>query len=488
MIESIDIILMTGGLTTGIISTLLLMRTRMKRIREQAQADSEAARQTAAGLLSAKEEQIEQVRAELKVAVSKIEKLNEQLRCEISNRAAAEGRNCRIPEIEAALQAANGAREQLLADNTGLQTRLAELETRILEERKHAEEKLALLNDAGERLKLEFRNLADRIFEDKSQKFTDQNRASLDSVLTPVRDQLREFKKKIEDVYDKESKERVSLFHEIVHLKALNQKISEDAVNLTNALKGQSKTQGAWGELILERILEESGLHKGREYEPQATFADEAGGRFRPDVIVHLPEGRDVIIDSKVSLTAYERYCAATTEVKRQQRLREHLISVRTHIKGLSEKRYEELTGVRSLDFVLMFLPVEGAFWIVMENDPSLFNDAFAKNIMLVGPSTLLATLRIIQNIWRHEDQHRNALLIAKKAGDLYDKFAGFVDSLEDIGQKIGKAREAYDRAHSQLASGKGNLIRRAEELKTLGVVSKKSLPASLAGQAEAGE
>jgi DNA recombination protein RmuC len=288
----------------------------------------------------------------------------------------------------------------------------------------------------------------------------------------------------VEDVYDKESKDRVSLLNEIIHLKTLNERISEDAVNLTNALKGQSKTRGSWGEMILERVLEESGLQKGREYEVQTMYASEEGQRRHPDVIVHLPEGKDIVIDSKVSLTAYEKYCTAGTEETRDKRLKEHIISIRTHIKSLSEKRYEDLEGIRTLDFVLMFLPIEGAFWTAIESEQGLFNEAFDKNIMLVSPSTLLATLRIINNIWRYEDQNKNALIIAKKAGDLYDKFVGFIEALDDVGQKIDKARESYQTARNRLTDGRGNLIKRSEELRQLGVKAQKELPAELVVQA----
>jgi DNA recombination protein RmuC len=326
--------------------------------------------------------------------------------------------------------------------------------------------------------------VANKIFEDKSQKFTEQNRENIEGVLKPMREQLLDFKKKVEDVYDKESKDRVSLLNEIIHLKSLNERISEDAVNLTNALKGQSKTRGSWGEMILERVLEESGLQKGREYEVQTMYASEEGQRRHPDVIVHLPEGKDIVIDSKVSLTAYEKYCTAGTEEIRDKRLREHIISIRTHIKSLSDKRYEELEGIRTLDFVLMFLPIEGAFWTAIESEQGLFNEAFDKNIMLVSPSTLLATLRIINNIWRYEDQNKNALIIAKKAGDLYDKFVGFVQALDEVGQKIDRARESYQTARNRLTDGRGNLIKRSEELRQLGVKAQKELPAELVIQA----
>jgi DNA recombination protein RmuC len=478
MTGSLEALYATLGLLIGMLAAWLLLRDRSRQTILQAQ-------KTADELLAAGEQRFSELKGELKTVTAETDTLHERLRTETEKRAAAEEKNVRIAALEEALQQRTAALAASEADNTVLKTKLAELETRLSEERKNAAEKISLLTEAKEQLKLEFQNIANKIFEDKSKKFTDENKRNLDVVLSPVREQLSEFKKRIEDVYDKESKERISLFNEIVHLKSLNQKISDDAVNLTNALKGQSKTQGAWGEVILERILEESGLHKGREYETQASFATESGRQLRPDVVVHLPEGKDVVVDSKVSLTAYERYCKADTPEKRAKRLKEHILSIRNHIKGLSDKKYEDLQGLRTLDFVLMFLPIEGAFWTAIEQDTSLFNDAFAKNIMLVGPSSLLATLRIIQNIWRYEDQNRNALTIAKKAGDLYDKFVGFVESLEDIGHKIGKAQESYDKARNKLAAGRGNLIRRTEELKSLGIKAKKTLPESLTGQAE---
>ncbi|KPJ99488.1 MAG: hypothetical protein AMJ60_04895 [Desulfobacterales bacterium SG8_35] len=427
--------------------------------------------------LAGKNRQMAELKGEIKSLEEDAAVLREKLAAEAERRAVAEEKSSRVPGLEEGLEKAK-------QENTVLQTKLSELETRLEDERRNAEEKLALLQEAREQLKMEFQNVANKIFEDKSQKFTEQNRENIEGVLKPMREQLLDFKKKVEDVYDKESKDRVSLLNEIIHLKTLNERISEDALNLTNALKGQSKTRGSWGEMILERVLEESGLQKGREYEVQTMFASEEGQRRHPDVIVHLPEGKDIVIDSKVSLTAYEKYCTAETEEKRDKRLKEHIISIRTHIKTLSEKRYEELEGIRTLDFVLMFLPIEGAFWTAIESEQGLFNEAFDKNIMLVSPSTLLATLRIINNIWRYEDQNKNALIIAKKAGDLHDKFVGFVEALDDIGQKIDKARESYHTARNRLADGKGNLVRRSVELRQLGVKAQKELPEGLVIQA----
>ena len=479
-------LIMSGlaGLLAGGLATAFFMRAGLQRCRAAHAAEV----RTGGLLLEERQRQTRELLGRLEQMTGELETLRERVRLETEKRATAEEKCSRIPALEEIVRRRREELAGLGAGHTALTARVAELETRLLDERQNSREKLALLNETKEQLKQEFHNVANRIFEDKSEKFTEKNRSNLDTLLSPLREQLQSFKKRIEEVYDNESRDRVSLLAEIGHLKQLNQQIGEEAVNLTHALKGQAKVQGGWGEVILERILEESGLHKGREYEAQGGYDNAAGGRRHPDVIVHLPEGRDVVVDSKVSLTAYEKYCSAATDETREKRLREHLLSLRGHIRNLGAKRYENLEGLRSLDFVLLFLPIEGAFWIAIEREPALFNEAFEKNIMLVGPSTLLATLRIIQNIWRHEDRNRNAQLIAKKAGDLFDKFAGFVHSLEDVGDKLDKARGAYETAHRQLTSGKGNLIRRTEELKQLGVKSKKDLPRLLLDEVSADE
>lgn len=357
---------------------------------------------------------------------------------------------------------------------------IARLETQLSEERKQSVEKLAVLSDAKVQLTTEFQNLANNILEEKSKKFTDQNKLNLEQVLNPLREQLGDFRRKVEDVYEKESKDRMSLFHEINSLKSLNQQISSDAINLTNALKGQSKTQGAWGEVILERVLEESGLHKGREYDTQGSFTTDEGKRLRPDVIVHLPEGKDIVIDSKVSLTGYERYCSSDDEIERQLALREHVASLRNHIKGLSVKNYADLPGINSLDFVLLFVPIEAAFITALENDQSLFREAFDKNIIVVSPTTLLATLRTVHNIWRYEYQNKNALEIAEKAGGLYDQFVRFGESLLDVEDKLSKAQVSFQTAKSRLMDGRGNLVTRTQQLQKLGAKAKKKMPEAL--------
>jgi DNA recombination protein RmuC len=299
-------------------------------------------------------------------------------------------------------------------------------------------------------------------------------------LLGPLGDKIRDFQKKVEDVYDKESKQRFSLENEIKTLRDLNTRIGQDAINLTNALKGQSKTQGAWGEVILERVLEMSGLVKGREYEIQVTLTSEEGKRSCPDVIVYLPEKRHLVIDSKVNLLAYERYCTLADGPERDAELKRNIAAFRKHIGELDQKRYQDHYKLNSLDFVLMFVPIEGAFMVAVQDDANLFNQAFEKNLVIVSPSTLLATMRTISNLWRQEYQSRNAIKIAKQAGRLYDKFAGFINDLQDIGSKLQAAQAAYDAAHNKLTSGRGNIVSRIENLRLLGARAKKALPSDL--------
>ena len=266
----------------------------------------------------------------------------------------------------------------------------------------------------------------------------------------------------------------------MLRLKSLNERLSQDAINLTQALKGENKTQGNWGEIVLERILEESGLREGHEYEIQNTLSDEDGRKFRPDVIVHLPQNKDIIIDSKVSLVAYDAFIRAENEEERASALKQHLLSIHTHIKGLSSKRYEQLNGVRTLDFVLLFMPIEGAFLLALEQDNTFFKMAYEQNIVVVSPSTLLVTLRTIEHIWRSEYQDQNAKAIAGAAEALYEKLVAFVEDMEKIGEHIGRTQKSFDGAMNKLATGKGNLIRRAESMRKLGLKPKKALPSSL--------
>jgi DNA recombination protein RmuC len=367
-------------------------------------------------------------------------------------------------------------RDGLLAENIAFRETISRLRTAIAAERKHADEKLGVLNDAREALTTQFRNIANDIFEQKQQVFKRESTDQLGAILGPLKDKIRDFEGRVEA----ESKERFSLIREVKSLQELNNRISRDAINLTNALKGQSQTRGAWGEVILERVLERSGLSRGSEYEVQVTMANEDGRRRQPDVIVHLPEDKDIVIDAKVSLVAYERFCSAEDDDDRTRAGKEHVRSVRRHIKQLSQKDYQNITAVRSLDFVLMFIPVEAAFATAVQLDGGLFSDAFEQNIVVVAPSTLLATLRTIQNVWRYEHQNQNAQEIAERAGALYDKFVSFVADLEEVGSRVGAVQKAYDKAHNKLVSGRGSLITRAEQMRELGARSSKMLPRNL--------
>ncbi len=390
------------------------------------------------------------------------------------------GREEQLRRQQDELQANTMKMDGLIQDKMGLERDNAKLATELKEALRRSEEHLQMLNDTKRELQIQFENLANQIFEEKTRSFADQSKANLDTILTPFKEKIAEFEKKVTEVYTTEGKERHSLIKEVQRLQELNLKIGVDAENLTKALKGDTKTQGTWGEIILERILEESGLRKGIEYDSQGGFRDPEGRLLKPDVVVHLPEEKDIVIDSKVSLVAYEKYVRAENDELRDRAVKEHLASINAHLKGLESKRYDELPGVKSLDFVLMFVPIESAFMLAIEKDGEIFRKAFDKSIMIVSPSTLLVTLRTIQNIWRYEHQNMNALEIAERAGALYDKFVGFVADLEKIGDQIENTRKAYDGAHNKLASGKGNLVARAQSLIALGVKSRKQLPASV--------
>lgn len=389
-----------------------------------------------------------------------------------------------IQALKEQLQTNNIKFEQLAREKAAADNENSRLNEQLKSEQAKLEENMAVLNEAKDTLKVEFQNIANQIFDDKSKRFADQSKTNLDAILVPFKDQIRAFEQKVSDTYEKEGRERFSLMKEVQRLQDLNQQISEDAENLTKALKGDTQTQGAWGEMILERILEESGLRKGIEYDAQGGFRDAEGKLLKPDVVIHLPEEKDIVVDSKMTLVAYERYVQATDEDERERAVKAHLVSINSHLKDLGSKKYDDLPGLRSLDFVLMFIPIESAFMLAIERDSEIFRKAFDQGIVIVSPSTLLVTLRTIQSIWRYEYQNRNALEIAQKAGDLYDKFVGFVEDLEKIGDHLDKTQKVYDGAHNKLSSGKGNLVNRAHGLIELGVKSKKQLPKVLVEEA----
>ena len=344
----------------------------------------------------------------------------------------------------------------------------------------HLEEKLQdqkqSLEENQKKLKTEFENLATTILEKNTEKFAKQNQMNLDGILKPFNEKLKDFKEEVGKSYVNESKERASLKGEISKLFELNQTMAKEAKNLTTALKGDVKTQGNWGELILQKILERSGLQKNVEFKTQAAYQTEDGKRQHPDVVIYLPEEKNMIIDAKVSLTAYERYFSTEDESDRESQLTEHIQSIRQHVKQLSNKNYQNLYQVNSPDFVLMFMPIEPAFGLAVQHDPKLFYEAFDQNVVIVSPSTLLVTLQIIANIWKQEKQNKNAIEIARQGGDLYDKFVSFVKDLEKLGSQLKTVSVTYDASMNKLTEGRGNLINRAEKIKELGAKASKSI------------
>ncbi len=343
-------------------------------------------------------------------------------------------------------------------------------------EKQALEDKLSHLNISETRLNLQFENLANKIFESKTQNLQQLNQQQLSSVLSPFKQQLEGFRKQVQESYTVEQAERSAFKHQLESLKALNLQMSQDAINLTKALKGDNKLQGNWGEMILERVLQESGLREGHEYETQQALKNDKGHRFKPDVIVHLPEQKDVVIDAKMSLVAYERYFNSDDELTKANAIKEHCSSIRAHIKGLSQKDYQLLHGLTSLDYVLMFIPLEPAFLLALEHEPNLINFALENNIMLVSPTNLLVALRTISNIWRYEYQNQNAQKIAKQAGKIYDKLCGYVEDMEKVGRALDSLDKSYHSAMNKLTTGKGNLIRQAHQMQQLGVSTTKQL------------
>ncbi len=380
----------------------------------------------------------------------------------------------------AELQQDRGALQMAQEHASQLQTQLAAQATQLEAERRAAHDKLALLTEAREALTHQFKSLASDILEEKSRRFAEQNQQSLGQLLDPLRTRLADFQGRVEQFYDAEGKQRSALAQQVHQLLQLNQTLSEDARNLTQALKGSTKAQGNWGELILERVLESAGLRKGFEYDVQENHLRADGSRAQPDVVIHLPEDRHLVIDAKASLLAYEEWAHADDEAVRAGAQRRHLDSVRQHIKGLAERNYQQLYALQSLDFVLMFVPIEPAFMLAVTADNQLYSDAWNRNVLLVSPSTLLFVLRTVAHLWRQEAQTRNAQEIAQRGADLYDHLTAFVEELEKVGKSLGQAQDAYHKAFNKLSKNRGNVIRRAEMLKELGIKPAKALPPAL--------
>ncbi len=389
----------------------------------------------------------------------------------------------KIESLEKEKQLIN-ERETIRREKDFLNSELAKKNVELENIRLRNEEQKKEVNQLQEKFTKEFENLANKILDEKSSKFTEQNKENIQNILTPLQERILTFEKKVEQTHKENLTSNASLKQQIVGLKDLNEKMSKEALNLTRALKGDNKVQGNWGELVLERVLEKSGLEKDREYFVQQNFTREDGSRAMPDVIIHLPDGKRIIIDSKVTLIAYERFVNEEEEELKEVFLKEHLVSLKKHVEQLSAKNYQDLYDIQSLDFVLLFVPIETAFSVAINKDNSLYNKAFEKNIVIVTPSTLLATLRTIDTMWSNEKQQRNALEIAKQAGSLYDKFEGLVKDLTGIGKKIDDTKKDYSSAMNKLVSGRGNLITSVEKLKKMGAKAKKALPENILNRA----
>ncbi|WP_374605253.1 DNA recombination protein RmuC [Arenimonas sp.] len=382
--------------------------------------------------------------------------------------------------LEAELRETRAAREASDARAAGAETRAAALEARLQAEQAAAQQRYQDLEGARERLKSEFQALAAEILEDKSRRFGEQNASQLGQLLNPLREQLVDFRKVVSDTYEKEGRERVTLQAELKQLLELNRQLSDEAGSLTRALTADNRTQGYWGELKLERLLESAGLEKGQQYLTQESFKDEHGDRYRPDALLLLPEDRQIVIDAKVALLDYQRACGTEDADERERHLGQHTAALKNHVRELGDKDYSRLHGLTSPDLVLMFVPVEAAFLEALRRDASLYDYAFARKIILVGPSNLLASLRLVAQIWRTEAQTRNAKAIADRGAALYDKFVGFTEDLGRVGEHLERAQKAQHDAVRKLAQGPGNLVRQAEMLRQLGVAPSKKLPAAL--------
>ena len=351
---------------------------------------------------------------------------------------------------------------------------LSQLQTQLEEQHKSMQDKVKLLQNNEETLKTQFKNLATEILDNNTKKFTEQNKESLGHILNPMKAQLTDFKKKVEDVHTKDTEARGELKQELKMLKELNQKISDEAQNLTNALKKDNKQQGNWGEMILSKVLESSGLREGHEFKREKVLKDDDNKSFKPDVIVYLPDERHIIIDAKTSLNAYTQYMSSDDEVLKKEYLKKHIKSIKEHIRGLSDKKYEDLLGINSLDFIFMFVPIEGALHLALDNDVNLYNEAFNKKIFLVSPSNLLIALRAVENTWRYERQAQSITDVYKRAEELYKKFVGFVDDLTKVDKGLETARINYDEAFKKLSGGRGNLISQATMLKKVSSIKPK--------------
>ena len=430
-------------------------------------------------------ERVSQLEQQLDDSNNTCNELRQQAQQLLVDIAREQEKNNYFEQVNGMLQQREEELDQLREQLQNKHGQVSELTTRLEEQQQQGAEKLQLINASRTELAHQFKTLAQEVFDEKGRVFTNKNSEQLHQLLEPFREQLHEFEKKVDDVYINDVRERVSLKQELENLRQINVQMNKEAINLTRALKGDKKVQGNWGELVLERVLEQSGLRAGIEYDAQGAFRDADKKLLKPDVIIHLPEDKDVVVDSKVSLVAYERYCNEEDSEVQAKALSEHVAAVRQHITGLSDKDYTSLQGLRSLDFVLMFMPIEAAFMAAFQADDTLFNHAFERRIVVVTPTTLLATLRTIENIWRYERQNQNAQAIAERAGAVYDKLRGFVEDMEKLGVQLATVDTTYQTAMTKLTQGRGNLVSQANRFVDLGVKVRKQLPKSVLENAE---
>jgi DNA recombination protein RmuC len=485
----------------GVLLCWLLMRTRLTATVAAAlhplQVDAAAAQERMRGLEAERgtaSREIDELRVALDRARNDAAALNERadqvprltedlagLRSALltanSDKSTFEAEAKRVPQLAVQLDEARRSISELNKQLGILNVDLAATRRDLEAERRVAPDKLALLAGAQETLTNQFKSLANDILEEKSKRFTEQNQTNLGQLLDPLRLKITEFQAKVEHGYVQEGKDRSALAEQVRQLMDLNNRLSDEANNLTKALKGSSKTQGSWGELVLERVLEASGLRKDEEYIVQGSHTREDGSRAQPDVVIRLPEERNLVVDAKVSLIAYEEFASSDDDTTRALALKRHLDSVKAHIRGLSDKNYQSLYGIQSLDCVLMFVPIEPAFMLAVASDRELFMEAWNRNVLLVSPSTLLFVVRTVAHLWRQEAQNRNAQEIAKRGGELYDKFVGFVEDLTQLGIRLTQAQVEYEQAFRKLKSGRGHLIGQAEKLRALGVKPTNALP-----------
>ncbi len=478
-----DYLLLAAGLLVGGIFAWLLMKGKVALAESNGRATGEVERTSLTEQLKAASQDVANTTVRLADAEGKVQELQTaladlreksgQLTADVSTR------KDRITELEKATEKLTTERDSLVGAQSGHKSRIAELQTTLELERTQTQDKVKLLTEAREQLSNQFKALANEILDEKSKKFTEQNKENLGQLLDPLKAKITDFQKKVEEVHVEDIKDRSALAEQVKMLTELNTTLSQDAQNLTLALKGDSKAQGNWGEILLEDVLERAGLVRGQHYDVQESVKiDDGLSRVIPDVVIHLPGNRHIVVDSKMTLPDYRAFASADDDTERAAALKRHLVATRAHMKDLSEKNYQTLYGVTSLDFVVMFMPLEPAFMLAVTNDQELFYDGWEKNVLLVSPSTLLFVIRTVANLWRQEGLSRNAQEISKRGAELFDKLVGFVTDLQNVGKRIDQAQDSYNEAHKKLSEGRGNVIRQAEMLKNLGVKPTKALPA----------